>query len=143
MPAFDLEEVLKATGAKVVNGAAKAFSDVVTDTRKIAEKVLFVALKGERFNGEDFAADDDSAADAGSKGDHNHVLMSLTAALPHLAQKRPGLAARVRSHAPALDFPRTHPLHGQRTPYKTPQRRQHAPGTRKAPPRQRQSQKPP
>ena len=57
MPAFDLEEVLKATGAKVVNGAAKAFSDVVTDTRKIAEKVLFVALKGERFNGEDFAAE--------------------------------------------------------------------------------------
>lgn len=57
MPAFTLEEVLKATGAKVVCEAARAFADVVTDTRKIAEKVLFVALKGERFNGEDFAAE--------------------------------------------------------------------------------------
>ena len=57
MPAFTLDEVLKATGAKVICEAAKAFGDVVTDTRKIAQQVLFVALKGERFNGEDFAAE--------------------------------------------------------------------------------------
>lgn len=57
MPAFTLDEVLKATGAKVVCETAGDFADVVTDTRKIAEKVLFVALKGERFNGEDFAAE--------------------------------------------------------------------------------------
>ena len=30
---------------------------MVTDTRKIEQGVLFVALKGERFNGEDFAAE--------------------------------------------------------------------------------------
>ena len=57
MPAFTLDEVLKATGAKVVCETAGDFADVVTDTRKIAEEVLFVALKGERFNGEDFAAE--------------------------------------------------------------------------------------
>ena len=48
---------MKATGAKVMAEKVRDFIDVVTDTRKIAEGVLFVALKGERFNGEDFAAE--------------------------------------------------------------------------------------
>lgn len=35
---------------------------------------------------------------------------------PHLARKRKAISARIRRHARPLDFPRTHPLHGQRTP---------------------------
>ena len=33
------------------------FKDIVTDSRKITEGALFIALKGETFNGEDFAAE--------------------------------------------------------------------------------------
>lgn len=57
MPAFTLDEILQATGGTAVKTAATKFADVVTDTRKIEPGVLFLALKGERFNGEDFAAD--------------------------------------------------------------------------------------
>ena len=57
MPAFTLEEVLQTTGASEVRSGQKTFTDIVTDTRKIADGVLFVAFKGERFNGEDFAAE--------------------------------------------------------------------------------------
>ena len=57
MPAFTLDEILKATGAKTVQPGSRDFADVVTDTRKIETGVLFIALKGERFNGEDFAAE--------------------------------------------------------------------------------------
>lgn len=57
MPKFTLEEIKQATGASVYTEGAGDFADVVTDTRKIRPGVLFVALRGERFNGEDFAAD--------------------------------------------------------------------------------------
>ena len=54
---FTLNEMVKATSAKVEKEDKKEFGAIVTDTRKISEGVLFVALKGERFNGEDFAAE--------------------------------------------------------------------------------------
>ncbi len=57
MPAFTLEEILAATRADVVRKDKDRFVDIVTDTRKIAEGVLFVAFRGETFNGEDFAVD--------------------------------------------------------------------------------------
>ena len=57
MPAFELSELLEATGAEFRGKRTEHFEDIVTDTRKIKEGVLFVALSGERFNGEDFAAE--------------------------------------------------------------------------------------
>lgn len=54
---FTLNEIVKATSAKIYKEEKKEFSAIVTDTRKISKGVLFVALKGERFNGEDFAAE--------------------------------------------------------------------------------------
>lgn len=57
MASFTLEEIIKATGGKVLEQVKAEFTDVVTDTRKLAEGVLFVALKGERFNGETFAGE--------------------------------------------------------------------------------------
>ena len=54
---FTLKEIVAATDAKVYKEEKQNFAAVVTDTRKISEGVLFVALKGERFNGEDFAAE--------------------------------------------------------------------------------------
>ena len=57
MPAFTLAEVAKITGAKILKQAKAEFTDIVTDTRKITNGVLFIAFKGERFNGEDFAGE--------------------------------------------------------------------------------------
>lgn len=57
MPAFTLQEIIEITQAQVVSKDKEAFSDLVSDTRKITEGVLFLAFKGEKFNGEDFAAE--------------------------------------------------------------------------------------
>lgn len=63
---FSLADVARAAGAKIVRGAADAvFSDIVTDTRRISAGSLFVALKGERFDGADFAA---QAVEKGAAG---------------------------------------------------------------------------
>ena len=65
MPAFTLDEVREATGASVYREEAESFTDIVTDTRKITPGVLFLAFKGERFNGEDFVRD---AIEKGANG---------------------------------------------------------------------------
>ena len=67
MPACTVRDFLVATKAKAAHAepAITEFTDIVTDTRKITDGVLFVALKGERFNGEDFAAE---AVEKGAKG---------------------------------------------------------------------------
>ncbi|HSC89105.1 MAG TPA: UDP-N-acetylmuramoyl-tripeptide--D-alanyl-D-alanine ligase [Polyangiaceae bacterium] len=65
---FTLEEVLSATGGRVLRapaeatdaavsdaaGPVQAVSCVVTDTRSLVAGALFVALRGERFDGHDF-----------------------------------------------------------------------------------------
>lgn len=55
MNKLSLAEVVKATGANSNFDGEIIFSGVTTDSRKIIDGVLFVALKGENFNGEDFA----------------------------------------------------------------------------------------
>ena len=57
MTEFTLAEIEKALGVKAEGKAVEKFSDITTDTRKITENSLFVALKGEKFNGEDFAVE--------------------------------------------------------------------------------------
>lgn len=55
MASFTKAEILEATGASAVADAGTAvFSGVETDTRVIGKGALFVALKGERFDGHDF-----------------------------------------------------------------------------------------
>ena len=66
MPAFSLDDVIHALQRCAVLEQVKTqFADIVTDTRKIVPGALFVALKGERFNGEDFAA---QAVEQGAAG---------------------------------------------------------------------------
>lgn len=65
MPRFALDEIVQATGATVSSGAGTRFVDVTTDTRTIEKGALFIALKGERFNGEDFLK---KAQEAGAAG---------------------------------------------------------------------------
>ena len=57
MTKLSLKEVAQVTGEEVNSDAEIFFEGVTTDSRKITSGVLFVALKGEHFNGEDFAAE--------------------------------------------------------------------------------------
>ena len=53
-----IEEVLKATGGKLLQGRGNLlFQGVSTDSRTVAEGELFVALKGPRFDGHHYAVE--------------------------------------------------------------------------------------
>lgn len=55
MASFTIEELLKATGGTLLKeGAASFVNGVSTDTRSISEGELFLALKGENFDGNRF-----------------------------------------------------------------------------------------
>lgn len=55
MADFSLTEVLKATGGQLINaGDSRLFQGISTDTRSIQDGNLFVALVGERFDGNEF-----------------------------------------------------------------------------------------
>ena len=63
---FKLADIMQATHAVVKKVATfSVFGGVTTDTRKIEEGMLFVALKGENFDGHDFIA---QAAAKGANG---------------------------------------------------------------------------
>lgn len=51
---FTIEEIVRATGGTVIGNACGAAAAVATDSRRVKENELFVALKGERFDGHDF-----------------------------------------------------------------------------------------
>jgi UDP-N-acetylmuramoyl-tripeptide--D-alanyl-D-alanine ligase len=54
-PAWNLEQVVQATGGRVLNAQAGfRFRSVTTDSRLIEPGDLFLALKGEKFDGHDF-----------------------------------------------------------------------------------------
>ena len=55
MDKLSLSEIIKVTGAETNSNAEIFFDDIVTDSRKVNGGELFVALKGENFNGESFA----------------------------------------------------------------------------------------
>jgi UDP-N-acetylmuramoyl-tripeptide--D-alanyl-D-alanine ligase len=54
MGMLTLNEILKATGGKVIRSGPSSFRGISIDSRKIGEGELFVALKGDRFDGHDF-----------------------------------------------------------------------------------------
>lgn len=49
-----IEDIITATGGQVICSNAHAFSGVSIDSRSIRKGELFIALKGERFDGHDF-----------------------------------------------------------------------------------------
>ena len=57
MDKLTLKEIAQVTNAETNSDAEIFFEGVTTDSRKVTSGVLFVALKGENFNGEDFADD--------------------------------------------------------------------------------------
>ncbi len=68
------EFIAQSSGAHVV-GAARVFSSVVTDSRKSCANGLFVALKGDTFDGNDYVA---QAIESGATG----VLVSRAVSAP-------------------------------------------------------------
>jgi UDP-N-acetylmuramoyl-tripeptide--D-alanyl-D-alanine ligase len=55
LPVFSLKDVLKATAGTLVSGAQEfLFYGISTDSRLISKGNLFIALKGENFDGHDF-----------------------------------------------------------------------------------------
>ncbi len=54
---FTASEVAKATGGRLIGDGNAVITGVSTDTRTIEKGTLFVAVKGERFDGNDFIAD--------------------------------------------------------------------------------------
>ena len=48
------EDIIAATGGKVICGNSNAFAGVSIDSRTIKEGELFIALKGKRFDGHNF-----------------------------------------------------------------------------------------
>jgi UDP-N-acetylmuramoyl-tripeptide--D-alanyl-D-alanine ligase len=55
---WTLEQILSATGGKIMTpGTRGAFGEVVTDSKKVAANSVFVALKGQKFDGHRFVTD--------------------------------------------------------------------------------------
>ncbi len=54
MGLLKLEDIVQATGGKVLSGAVEKFTGISIDSRSIREGELFVALKGDNFDGHDF-----------------------------------------------------------------------------------------
>jgi UDP-N-acetylmuramoyl-tripeptide--D-alanyl-D-alanine ligase len=52
-----IEEVLRATGGKLLQGSENVFQGLSTDSRTVVEGELFIALKGARFDGHHYALD--------------------------------------------------------------------------------------
>lgn len=59
MATITLKEILSAAGGRIIHGNCDdiVFAGVSIDSRNIGEGELFVALKGQRFDGHDFLAD--------------------------------------------------------------------------------------
>jgi UDP-N-acetylmuramoyl-tripeptide--D-alanyl-D-alanine ligase len=54
MTLLNVDDVVAATGGKIISRNAGSFSGVCIDSRKVQEGEVFVALKGERFDGHAF-----------------------------------------------------------------------------------------
>ncbi len=54
MASLTTDDVLSATGGELISGEASVFTGVCIDSRQVQDGELFVALKGERFDGHDF-----------------------------------------------------------------------------------------
>lgn len=63
MAVLTTDDIIAATGGELICGDARFFTGVCIDSRKIRDGELFVALKGERFDGHDFC---DQALEKGS-----------------------------------------------------------------------------
>jgi len=57
VPVLTTEKVRRCTGGRVLQAGSGEALGLATDSRSVGDKDLFVALRGERFNGHDFVAE--------------------------------------------------------------------------------------
>jgi UDP-N-acetylmuramoyl-tripeptide--D-alanyl-D-alanine ligase len=57
MTTITVDEIVQATGGRVLCGGPQAFAGISIDSRKTGRGEVFVALRGARFDGHDFLAD--------------------------------------------------------------------------------------
>ncbi len=57
MPVYTLDEIIRATGGRLITRGPEEFRGLSIDSRTIGEGELFIALRGERFDGHDFLND--------------------------------------------------------------------------------------
>jgi UDP-N-acetylmuramoyl-tripeptide--D-alanyl-D-alanine ligase len=113
-PRFTADELAAATGGRWLDPPPAGVAGVSTDTRTIAAGSLFVALRGERFDGHAFLAEaaragaaaalvSDAAAGTGAPGDG----AARAAGLPRLlaADTLAALGAVARHHRRRFDLP--------------------------------------
>jgi UDP-N-acetylmuramoyl-tripeptide--D-alanyl-D-alanine ligase len=79
-----LSQAAQAIGGRLI-GRDATFDGVSTDSRKIPPQALFVALKGERFDGHDFVAQSLEQGAAAALVDASWVESTATAAQPLIA----------------------------------------------------------
>ena len=71
-PIFSLEDVLKATAGILISGTPEnTFYGISTDSRQVNKGNLFIALKGEKFDGHDFVQ---TALEQGAAGSFGAVM---------------------------------------------------------------------
>ena len=98
-PLFTLDAILAATGGRAEGVKAKSINSISIDSREIGPDALFVAIKGDRFDGHDFV---DTALTNGAaaalvshgEGDNRITVPDALGGLVDLAR-----AARARSRA--------------------------------------------
>jgi UDP-N-acetylmuramoyl-tripeptide--D-alanyl-D-alanine ligase len=54
MAGFKLQDILDATGGRILKEGSDYFSDISIDSRTISDSELFIAIRGARFDGHDF-----------------------------------------------------------------------------------------
>jgi len=99
-PELALEMILRATGGRVLRGVAPAaFHGVSTDTRTLSAGSLFVALKGEQFDGHGFV---DEAFSCGAGAAVVSVGLAATGPLILVDETLKALGAIAAAHRAAL-----------------------------------------
>jgi len=102
---WSLDQVLAATGGRLLGGPAPdTFNGVSIDSRTVAAADIFVAIKGERLDGHDFAAKAlEKGAGIAIVSHHDEAIRRAGALIevddPLKALERLGVAARARSKA--------------------------------------------
>jgi UDP-N-acetylmuramoyl-tripeptide--D-alanyl-D-alanine ligase len=89
MEPISLDEIRQITGA-LAGGADARVSSVCTDTRKKAADSLFIALRGENFDGHDFLAQAAAGGTAGAMIDRER--QNVPPHLPLIHVEKPELS---------------------------------------------------
>jgi murE/murF fusion protein len=92
---FSVDDVLAATGGTLLREGAPGFGGVTIDGRAARRGDLYVAIRGERFDGHDFCA---QAAAAGAEGFLVEREVDVAGAQVRVADTRLALGALAREH---------------------------------------------